>query len=487
MKILLISPPVSGMYKAANIFTPPIGLLYIGSYLIANGHNIHFIDGTINNNPIDYSDADLVGITSCTYDYNQALEYAREAHESGKLVVMGGVHVSCMPDEALMSGYVDFVVRGEGEETALELANTLQSNGKNFKLDKVKGLSWYDKKNNVIKHNPDRHAISHLDSLPYPARDLLDINYYKKMKLDRSKPAINVLSSRGCPYKCNYCVIPKMNSRIWRQREVDCVADEIESVLDNYGFGAVVFVDDNLTINKNRTIQMCREFINRRLDFIWWCQSRADTIANNEDMVEAMAESGCINVFLGLESGNDKVLKSYNKKTTADIGVKAVNMLNKYSIRPIGAFMLGSDDETPEDIDMTINYSLDLNLDSAQYSLLTPYPGTDIYKVLKDKLITRNWDLFDGAHALFNTKYLTIHELNKFLCKAYKKFYFRLKYILDFSNGLSISSIVSLLNMVKNRKNKKIDKLYNAYNDKPIYEPLEDLIEQETKIEKLEG
>jgi anaerobic magnesium-protoporphyrin IX monomethyl ester cyclase len=484
MKILLINPAVLGMYKAAKIFTPPMGLTYIASYLRENGHNVQFIDCTVNDNSIDYSYADLVGITSCTYNYNTALEYAQQAHECGKTVVMGGVHVSCMPNEALMSGYVDYVVRGEGEETMLELVNVLESGGEKMFIEKIKGLSWYDKQDNVIKHNPDRPAISNLDKLPYPARDLLDIDYYKKMKLDKNKSTITVLTSRGCPYKCNYCVIPKINSRIWREREVNCVTDEVETLLNDYGFKAILFVDDNLTINKNRTIELCKEFIRRKLDFKWWCQSRADTIANNEDMVETMAEAGCITVFLGLESGSDKVLKNYNKKSTSDTGINAVDMLNKYGIGPFGAFIIGSYDETPEDIDKTINYSLELNLESAQYSILTPYPGTDIYKFLKDKLLTRNWDLFDGVHALFNTKHLSTQELNKILYKAYRKYYFRLKYFFNFSNKISTSSLLSLLHYAKNLKNKSWKNLYNLYKDKPIYEPLEDLNTQETKIEK---
>ncbi len=477
MKILLINPPLHGMYKAAKVIIPPIGLLYVASYLRANGHDVEVFDNTTRQGPIDYSRADIIGVTSMTQNFPEALEYAREAKEAGKPVMMGGVHVSCSPSEALMSGGVDYVIRGEGEETALDLINALEAGKRHFNPRDIDGLSWLDHETSTIVHNRDRVPIENLDTLPYPARDLLDIGYYKQTTLNRTKPAITLLTSRGCPYKCNFCVVPKINSRKWREREVGSVVDEIESLQTDFGFEAIIFVDDILTINAKRTIAMCREFEKRGFDIAWWCQSRADTLVKNAEMTARMAESGCVTCFLGLESGNEKTLTAFNKRSSTDVGRRAVRTMNENGIGAYGAFIIGADDETEPDIMNTISYATSINLNTAQFSILTPYPGTDIFRDLKHRLVTFNWSLYDGAHALYNTRHLSIHQLNGLLKKAYRTFYLRPTYLLDGVKRLPFSALKSLLGYVRNSRKDISDELYRQ-TPNPVYDDIDNLSRQ---------
>lgn len=460
------------MYKSAKVIIPPIGLLYVASYLRSHGHDVQVIDRTTMEGMIDYSHAEIVGITSMTLNFLEALRYAREAKESGKLVMMGGVHVSCSPSEALLTGNVDFVIRGEGEETALNLVTALDIEKNNFRPEKIEGISWYDKSSRKVIHNPDRSAIADLDTLPYPARDMLDISFYKQTTLHKTKPAITLLTSRGCPYKCNFCVVPKINSRRWRERNITNVADEIETLQKQFGFEAIIFVDDILTLNPQRTMEMCKEFIRRGFDIAWWCQSRADALVKNEEMTGLMAQSGCVTCFLGLESGNEKTLQAFNKRSTTDTGVQAVRTMNKYGIGAYGAFIIGADDETKDDINTTIEYARTIGLNTAQFSLLTPYPGTTIFRELKHKLVTFNWDLYDGTHSLFNTRHLTIPELNKLLNKAYRRFYLRPSYLIDSVKRLPYSTMFSLLKYVKDSRKRSINDLY-----KPTPNPVIDDID----------
>jgi len=351
------------------------------------------------------------------------LRIAKEAKLRGKIVIMGGVHVTFTAEETLRSGFVDYVVRGEGEETVRELITALEREGKNFDPRKIRGISWLDPETGAVLHSPERPPIRDIDSIPYPARHLVDIKRYP-VKLS-SRRATTMLTSRGCPFKCNYCVIPNMNSALYRRRSVESIVDEIEHILEDYDVGGILFVDDNFTINVRNTIRLCDELLRRRIDILWWCQSRADTLLKHEEMVDKMAQSGCYMVFLGLESPNERVLKAYYKKLKGDEGERVIRLLEKYGIKTLGSFMMGEIKETEEEVENTINYATQIDLDYAQFSILTPFPGTKLFSMIKDRIFHFNWDLFDGAHSVFKLDYLTKEQIEGLLRKAYRKFYLR--------------------------------------------------------------
>ena len=452
MKVLLIAPPLHGLYHAANIVMPPMNLMYVGAVLEEAGHEVGIRDLTTDGSPLDYDGVDVVGITCSTPQYLGALEIAREAHESGKIVMMGGCHVSFTAADTLRTGLVDYVVHGEGELTAVELMEGLHASGNHFDPSKVSGISWWDKEQDRIVRNPERPSIEDVDALPYPGRHLLNMEPYKITTLRRTKPATTMITSRGCPFKCTYCTVPKTNAARWRSREPSAVLDEIELLQRQYGFEGVLFMDDNFTLNTRRIMEICDGILERSLDIVWWCQSRADTLANNEPMVAKMVESGCCTVFVGLESGNDSTLKAFNKRTSTDVGEKAVRLLNEYGIHTHGAFMIGELSETQEAMQNTIDYAKRIDPEFAQFSIMTPYPGTDLYEELKARILTHDWAKYDGTYAVFEPEHMPPAEVEGMLRKAYREFYMRPRRFLNRLRGLNLSQVKAILSHLRRDK-----------------------------------
>ncbi|RKY04906.1 radical SAM protein [Candidatus Poribacteria bacterium] len=432
MKVLLVNPPFpSGVYNALNMSLPPMGLMYVASVLREGGHDVKLVDLTVKGQKVDLSEPDIIGISGCTPQYPFGLELARRAKEEGKVVVMGGPHVTFTAEETLKTGLVDFVVRGEGEMTMLELVDALQ--GGRFDPSKIPGISWLDRETGRVVHNPDRPPVMDLDSLPYPARDLVGIRENYNTYLKRTKLSTPIITSRGCPFRCSFCVVPRMNGRIWRPRSPEAVVDEIEHVVEEYGFEGIIFTDDNFTVRPERVKRICDLIIERKIDIAWWCMSRADTILKNEDMVERMAEAGCCTIFIGFESPNPETLKFYHKKTSPDVNERAIELLRKHGIQTLGSFILGALNEGKEECERTIEYALRLDPEQCQFSILTPYPGTEIFDMVKDRIKVRDWTKYDCVHAVFDSDRLTARQKEKLLRKAYRRFYLRPRRIFNFS------------------------------------------------------
>ncbi|MBI4530099.1 MAG: cobalamin B12-binding domain-containing protein [Candidatus Latescibacteria bacterium] len=469
MRVLLISPPLHSLYHAARVIIPPLGLLYVAGALERAGHEVEVRDMTFYDGPRTYDDADIIGLTCTTPQYNAALRYAREAHEAGKLVMMGGSHVTFTTHTTLRLPYVDFIVRGEGEITAVDLVDSLEREGRNFQPSTIPSLSWYDKNTGQVVDNQRRPDVRTVDDLPMPARHLLDVTPYKVTRL-RDRPAITMITSRGCPFNCTFCSVPTMyQQRKWRGREAVAAVDEMEYLEREYGFGGVLLVDDLITVNVQRIHDLCDEILERGLKVYWWCQSRADILMKNLDMVEKMARAGCSNVFLGLESGNPEVLKHYNKRLATDTGREAVDLLRQHGIRALTSFILGDVDETPEQIRTTIDYAVELDAHQAQFSLLTPYPGTQTWEQVKDRIFEDDWDRFDGTHIVFHRTHMDAHEIKEAIRSAYRRFYVRSERIgrmLKGLNGLSVSSLWSMMRVLSRSND----------HEKEILDPVSSLI-----------
>ncbi len=272
--------------------------------------------------------------------------------------------------------------------------------------------------------NPDRTPPQELDKLPFPARDLLKMDRYRSLEMAKRK-ITSIISSRGCPSGCRFCASHKYGGRKWRPRSVESLLEEIRLVVGTYGYGGVAFVDDNFTIDPKRVISLCREIIAEGLDIKWWCFSRADNILRNPEMVEWMGRSGCRYVFMGIESANQVVLDTFSKKTDPDMARQAVGLLKKNKIETLAAYILGAPDETRAMIENTINFSVRLKTGGVQYTLLTPFPGTELWDEMKDKLLTDDWEQFDCTHPVLRSDHLSPDELRALLFKAYKQFWMR--------------------------------------------------------------
>ena len=390
MRILLINSPFSRGYYSSM---PPLGLAYIASVLRQGGHSVKIVDMNVSAErlPSRFDNFDLVGISSDTPRHNISIQIAKKAKEQKTPVIMGGPHVTFMDEESLKSGAVDYVVRGEGEYSMLNLVEHLSS-GDDVK--DVAGIS-YLKSGDVVR-NPNHQLIADLDILPLPARELLPMNKYT-VKLGGWR-ATSVITSRGCPFNCSFCSSSELFGLRWRAREPEAIVDEVEQIKEQYNIDAILFMDDNFTLNPNRTIRICELMNHRNLNIRWWFFSRVDTIVNREDMVQSMADAGALTAFVGVESPNQDVLNDYKKGITADISYRAIQILRKYKIRSVAGFIIGGLNETREMIKDTIKFAIKWNPDIAQFSILTPYPGTRLFESVKGNLLTHNWAFHNVLH-----------------------------------------------------------------------------------------
>ncbi|MCG6981159.1 MAG: B12-binding domain-containing radical SAM protein [Deltaproteobacteria bacterium] len=421
MKILLVNPSYRDVYRTFDFVLPPLGLAYMAALLAKKNYDVKIVDLNVGqkDQAIPHNNWDLVGITLDTSRYYKGMEYARMLKSKGTRVVVGGPHASFMADEILESGSADYVVRGEGEHTMLELAETLNQGGN---LEQIQGLSF--RNDDQIIHNDKRAYSDDLDTLPSPARDLLDMDKYRTSKLG-TRSITSILTSRGCPYQCSFCASSKLAGTFWRARSVQSIVEEIQFVKDTYGYRAFAFVDDNFTLNPQRVIDLCEEICKRGWDVHWWCFSRVDTIVKNPEMVSLMYEAGCRSTYIGVESSNQETLDSYNKKISADISRKAISVLKENKIEMTASFIIGGLNEDKKMVKDTLRYAKSLNPNTVSFTILTPYPGTDLFEQVKDRIITFDWRKYDGIHSVIRLKHFKPMQLQFTLLRFYLSFYLR--------------------------------------------------------------
>ncbi len=423
MKILLVNPPMASYYHRLGLKYPPLGVGYIAGVLQKEGYKVKVLDlnvETIKISSIPYQDFDIVGISTDTTRYPLAINIAKYAKAKDCKVVIGGPHTTFLDKETLETGFIDYVVRGEGEYILLDLIRALE--GKKDISD-VKGISYI--KDGELIRNPNAELIKDLDSLPFPARNLLPMDRYTA-KLDGTY-ATSLVTSRGCPFNCSFCSASAFSGVEWRSRSVNNIIEELEILHKKYGYKAIAFFDDNFTLNPKRVTELCEEILRLGWKFKWWAFSRVEGILNNPKMVELMAKAGNYMVFIGFESANQEILDSFKKRLVVEKAKEAINILHKNKIKVMGSFIIGAMEETKEMIQRTINYAKKLDPDIAQFSILTPYPGTALFEEVKSVLINKNWSLYDGGYNVFRLEHLTPREARWLIAKAYISFYGRLK------------------------------------------------------------
>jgi len=431
MRILLINPPSSFAFRNITGFcVPPLGLAYLAAVLEKHGYDVKIIDGVTEN--LTYREIskiiskycpDLVGITATTPTIYDAYIVARIAKHHGVKVVIGGPHATFLDTDVLKEcPYIDFVVRGEGELTLLELVKALE---KRKPLSHVLGLTWRDR-DGRIKRNSRRPYILNLDDLPMPAYHLLPMDKYQVGEIRYA----TIMTSRGCPFKCTFCASSRLFGKRYRWHSAERVLDEIEVLVNKYKVKSIEIIDDTFTLNRKRAIKIAKGILKRGLDIIWSCSSRVDTI--DKELAEILKKSGCSVIYLGIESGSQRILNKYKKGVTIDQITRAVKILKEAKLEILGSFILGAPDETIDEARKTLSFSLKLDLDYAQYSILTPYPGTEIYEKAEKKglLLTKNWRLYDALHPVLKTL-IPPRKLRSLVRKAYLIFYSRITYIFN--------------------------------------------------------
>ncbi|OYT33593.1 B12-binding domain-containing radical SAM protein [Archaeoglobales archaeon ex4484_92] len=429
--IALINPNANvEVVRKLDISTPPIGLGYLASVLREKGFKVKIVDDLVEK--LDYQKlikkikrSIMVGITSTTPTFNAALKYARKIKDAlpNVFVILGGVHVSFKPHDALKYPYVDAVCVGEGEETIVEVAERIES-GKN--LEGVKG-TIYKEYGRVIE-NKRRKFIEDLDSLPFPAFDLMPLSKYRVFgyKLEQ----FPVITSRGCPFSCRYCSSSLFMGKKFRARSAENVVDEIEWLIDDFGARHIAFGDDTFTLNKKRVVEICNEIKSRRIEIEWSCSSRIDTI--NGDLLKRMKEAGCSAIYYGVESASQNILEYYNKGINLERVKQVIKLTKDIGISTICSFIIGAPMEKRTDILKTLRFAIDLDPDYAQFSVLTPYPGTSIYEEAKreDLLLTENYDFYTAGKPVLKNLYMSPEEIANLLKYCYVRFYLRPSFII---------------------------------------------------------
>jgi len=436
--IVLINPiDRTQITNRLGLKAPPLNLMYLAAVLEKAGFYVKIIDANLYNilpreivNIVKRLKPDIIGLTAATATIKTALKYVSEIKKnlSHVFTIIGGPHTTFLPIETLnMSKDLDAVAIGEGEETLLELAESYEKGKPDWPAN-IKGIA-YRTKNGEIKVTPMRPFIKNLDSIPFPARHLVPFNEYKLFNKD--SPIGSMITSRGCVFACNYCSSSHLMGRMFRARTPKNVVDEIEELVYKYNVRTIEFIDDIFTLNKKRALEIAKEIRSRKLDINFVASSRVDTI--NRELLLELKKAGLSTIYYGVESGSERVLRLMNKRITLSQAEKAVNDAKKVGVSTLASFILGYPGETIEEMKMTIKFSIKLDPDYVQYSILTPYPGTPIYYELKNKglIATEDWDKYTVLDPVIEYEKIGLSKniVSKMLREAYLRFYLRPKYL----------------------------------------------------------
>lgn len=431
MQITLVNPPYPKSQHAHPPFIP-LGIAYLGAVAEKAGHEVNVIDCQAEK--LDYAafrqrlskqNPDVVGVTATTLLYSSAkhiIEIAKETHPNCT-TILGGSHASFWDENALEeTPSLDIVVRREGEATFLELIERL-NNKKS--LNGVLG-STHRNNNKGITRNPDRPFIADLDELPFPAYHLLPLQAFHRM----GKTIFPLTTSRGCVYWCDFCSTVRMFGKGYRMRSPKNVADEIQKLYKTYGESQFTFYDDAFTVNHDHTRQLCQEFKTRKLHVNWDCETRVDMV--NRDLLKTMHDAGCMAVWFGVESGSSAILGKMNKKIKLDQTREAFKIAHEVGLMTIASTVIGFPGETEETAWETINFIKKLNPDDIGFYVATPYPGTPMYDLVKQKgwLRITDFDKYDTATPTFETPWLSMDKIREIRYKAHQQFYLRPSYVL---------------------------------------------------------
>jgi anaerobic magnesium-protoporphyrin IX monomethyl ester cyclase len=435
MNVLFINPPVPGFDKSfaklLTFNTNPLALLYPATVLKQAGHQAAINDVKSGEKLRIGSEVDIVGITTDTVRFPEAIAVARLAKKLGKIVVMGGNHVTFDEENTLKTGVVDYIVRGEGEITMLKLVNAL-SWGDGFNPAEITGITWRKRDGEIVR-NPPTPWIKDLDALPLPDYSLMNAKLYSKASFNRAgkmgKPQFQISGSRGCPYDCSFCIVTSVYGAKWRARSPESILAEAQAAM-KIGFDNFFFVDDLFSTNYKRVIEFCEEILRRGLKFTWMCQASCNSIADHPEMVELMAKAGCEGMLLGVESMDAKALKLYRKRATVDDNFQAVRILKKNGILSLASAIIGTPTETHESLNTNFQYLMELNPEMLWINLLTPYVGTEDWERYQDRIFDRDWHHYDVYHSVMKLNYLAPSEIEFAQRKMMVMYHTRPKYLL---------------------------------------------------------
>ncbi len=428
--ILLISPPsvvfeelVSGTHNSL----PPVGLSYVAKSLMLHNYSFDIIDmateGMGKQELIDLlqtTTPQIVGITALVNNYNNGLLVAQIVKQvlPQTKVIMGGPHVSFIPEDALRSGYIDIVCINEGEETIIELMKVFQANQRD--LSAIKGIAYL--KNEQIIRTEKRKGFTDVKDLGSPVHHIFDYNKYNNIA--------PIITGRGCPYGCIFCVAHALSGRKYRVRPIEDVIGEIEYLIHEKNVQRFMILDDTFTFYEDRVRDFCERIIQLGLKIKWKCEARVNTV--NYDLMTTMKAAGCVGVQFGVESANPEILKEIKKEISLDQVRQAVLDAHHAQLDVKCSFIIGLPMETEEMVNNTIKFAQSLHslregsatskIQTA-FAICTPLPGTYIYEHAEElgiKFLTKDWNQYNFLQPVIETRHLKRAQLTNFLVESYR-------------------------------------------------------------------
>ena len=408
-KLVFVEPKSTHLHIYSRVCIPRLGSVLLATLMRAKGYDVRVYIEDIH--PIDMGEvlsADLVAISAITSTAPQSYRLADRVREAGAIAVVGGTHTSFLPDEGLE--HADFVVRGEGEFAFQELVDAIQA-GAGFET--IQNLSYRTEGRAV--HNPERPKIADLDVNPIPD--------YRLITGWKPGGVVSIATSRGCPFSCTFCSVPGMYGHAFRTHSIERVLQELEV---HKGNAYTFFADDIFTANKKRVKELLHKMIARDLTPLWGAQVRTETV-DDPELLQMMRDSNCMNVYVGFESINPRTLKLFNKKQDLGKIERSIERFHAHGIKIHGMFVVGSDEDDLETLDATADFALKHDIDSIQFMILTPIPGSPDYDTLYARgekyVISKNWQFYDGHHVVHQPRRISPYELQIGAIRAMEKFY----------------------------------------------------------------
>jgi anaerobic magnesium-protoporphyrin IX monomethyl ester cyclase len=438
-RIVLINPTDhTQIRKSLGLKAPPLNLLYLAAAVRADDHKVKIIDDNLaalgperTADSVARQRPEIVGITAATSTVRSAFRYVAMVRERlpDAMLLIGGPHTTFLPEEALVqSPGLDAVVMGEGEETFRELARAAETGWTTGDLARIKGIAF--RENGSARLTPPRELLKDLDSLPLPARDLVDYGAYRDPV--KKRPIGSMITSRGCVYGCAYCASSRIMGKRFRMRRPEPIVDEMEELVSRYGAEDIEFIDDNFMLDRRRAGAVAEELQRRDLDVSFVASSRVDNV--DAEVLRRLKGAGLASLYYGIESGCQRVLDLMHKGITLQQAKDAVKAAKESRIKVLGSFIFGYPGETLAEMRKTVAFSTHLGLDYAQYSILTPYPGTPIHADLQAKglLSAIDYDHYTVLEPIIDYERLGLsgRKVQKMLNAAYLRFYLRPGYIL---------------------------------------------------------
>jgi anaerobic magnesium-protoporphyrin IX monomethyl ester cyclase len=437
MKVLFVEPPKELWFVMGEYLPPPLGILGLAAYLESHDKNIDLevIDCQTRRwswkeleRHIESSNPDVVApstLATCNvYTALRVAETAKKVNSSIKTVV-GGQHFTATAQESLeVYPEIDFVVRGEGEQTLAELLRELEK--KKPKLSKVDGISF--KHGDKVIHNPPRPLIENLDTLPLPGYHFVEeyMSQYHFAMMAGAKQYSLIEGSRGCPHKCTFCSQWKHWGGTWRIKSAKRVADEFEYCYSEFGSEFLWLTDDNFGLGKHAN-DLCDEIAKRGMadDIMWFMQVRSDDIVNHKESLPKMRKAGNRWMLVGIESGDVATLESFHKEIHPDDAQKAMRLLKENDIFAQATLIIGQRKDSAESIAKLREFVNNIDPDLAIFMILTPFPGTELYETARQNgwLEDSNWANYDMVHAIMPTETLSRKAVQEELYNCYRSFY----------------------------------------------------------------